>query len=84
MSVLSLRLPQSLHQKLAELAQSEGISINQLIASAAAEKVAALMTEAYLEERGLRGSRKRFDEVLAKVADIEPEKFDKLPPENGD
>jgi predicted HicB family RNase H-like nuclease len=31
MTALSLRLPQSLHQKVSELAEREGISINQLI-----------------------------------------------------
>ena len=45
MSALSLRLPQSLHRKLGEVAEREGISINQLISSAVAEKMSALMTE---------------------------------------
>ena len=78
MSTLSLRLPESLHQKLAELAKREGVSINQLINSAVAEKMAALMTEEYLEERAKRGSRKRFAKALSKVADIEPEDIDRL------
>jgi len=78
MSTLSLRLPESLHRKLAELAKREGVSINQLITSAAAEKVAALLTEDYLEERAKRASRKRFKKALAKVADIEPEDVDRL------
>lgn len=78
MSTLSLRLPESLHQKLAELAKREGVSINQLITSAVAEKMAALMTEEYLEERAKRGSRKRFAKALSKVADIEPEDIDRL------
>ncbi len=78
MSTLSLRLPESLHRKLAELAKREGISINQFISSAAAEKVAALLTEDYLEERAKRASRKRFGKALAKVADIEPEDVDRL------
>jgi post-segregation antitoxin (ccd killing protein) len=69
MSTLSLRLPESLHRKLAELAKREGISINQLINSAVAEKMAALLTEEYLEERGKRASRKRFTKALAKVSD---------------
>jgi predicted HicB family RNase H-like nuclease len=43
MSALSLRLPESLHRKLAEVADREGVSINQLINSAVAEKMAALM-----------------------------------------
>ena len=78
MSTLSLRLPESLHRKLAELAKREGVSINQLINSAAAEKVAALLTEEYLEERAKRASRKRFAKALSKVADIEPEDVDRL------
>jgi len=78
MSTLSLRLPESLHMKLAELAKREGVSINQLINSAVAEKMAALMTEEYLEERAKRGSKKRFAKALSKVADIEPEDIDRL------
>jgi hypothetical protein len=77
-STLSLRLPESLHRKLAELAKREGVSINQLISSAVAEKMAALMTEEYLEERAKRGSRKRFAKALAKVAAIEPDDLDRL------
>ena len=70
MSTLSLRLPESLHNQLRRLAKREGISINQFVASAAAEKVAALMTEQYLEERARRGSRERFREVLARTPDV--------------
>lgn len=78
MSTLSLRLPESIHRKLAELARREGVSMNQLINSAVAEKLAALLTEEYLEVRAKRGSRNRFDQALAKVADIEPEDVDRL------
>lgn len=78
MSTLSIRLPDSLHRYLKELAEQEGISMNQFITLAVAEKVSALKTVAYLEERSKRGSRKRFDRVLAKVPDIEPEVHDRL------
>ena len=67
MSTLSLRLPDSLHKQIRRLAKRDGVSINQLIASAAAEKVAALLTEDYLRERASRGSTDRFRAVLAKV-----------------
>lgn len=78
MSTLSVRLPDSLHKRLSALAAKEGISINQLINSAIAEKMAALMTVEYLESRARRGSRTRFDDALSKVADIEPEDIDRL------
>ena len=44
MSTMSLRLPESLHERARELAKREGVSINQLIATALAEKVSALDT----------------------------------------
>ena len=67
MSTISLRLPESLHKQARALAKKEDISINQLIATAVAEKMAALMTIDYLAERGARGSRKKFDAVLTRV-----------------
>lgn len=73
MSTLSLRLPDSLHRQLKELASREGISINQFVASAVGEKMAALLTADYLEERARRGSREKFEAVLAKVPDVPAE-----------
>ena len=80
MSTLSVRLPNSLHQRLRECAEREGTSINQLISSAVAEKLSALLTSEYLGERGRRGSRKKFEAALRTVPDVEPEQFDRLPP----
>ena len=78
MSTLSLRLPDSLHNQIRALAKKEGVSINQLLASAAAEKVAALLTEEYLEERAKRASGERFRAVLAKVPRVAPAPEDHL------
>ncbi|HFD39325.1 MAG TPA: toxin-antitoxin system HicB family antitoxin [Anaerolineae bacterium] len=78
MSTISLRLPNSLHGTVRELAKRESISINQFVTLAIAEKVSALMTEDYLEERAKRGSRSRFERAMAKVADVEPEAHDRL------
>ena len=78
MSTLSLRLPDSLHKQIKKLAKRDGISINQLVASAAAEKVAALLTEEYLAERARRGSRDRFHAVLAKVPASRPDRDDDI------
>ena len=78
MSSICLRLSESLHKRIRELAKKEGISINQLINSALAEKVSALMTVDYLEERAKRGSRGRFERALSKVKDIEPREEDRI------
>ena len=79
MSTLSLRLPDSLHVKVKELAERDDISINQFIATAVAEKMAALVTLDYLTERAQRGSRAAFDRVLAKVQSRAPLPGDEWP-----
>jgi uncharacterized protein (DUF1778 family) len=78
MGTLSLRLPESLHRRLSEVAEREGVSINQLISSAVAEKMSALLTEECLSTRAARGSRSRFLEALSKVPDAEPERNDRI------
>ncbi len=78
MSTLSLRLPNSLHQEVKSLAQKEGVSINQFISSAVAEKMSALLTESYLNDRSLRGDKKSFLEAMEKVPDVDPSDDDKL------
>ena len=78
MSALSLRIPKSLHEQIKQLAKRDGISINQFVASAAAEKMSALLTEEYIEARAKRASLKKFQKVLKKVPDSEPENYDRL------
>ena len=78
MSTLSLRIPNSLHEQIRKLARRDGISINQFLASAAAEKMSALLTEEYIEERAGRASLTKFRRVLKKVPDTEPEDFDRM------
>ncbi len=78
MSALSLRLPKTLHEQLRELAQEEGISVNQFVMLAVAEKVASISTIDYLEKRAKRGSREKFLEILSKAPAVEPEEFDRL------
>jgi len=52
------------------------VSINQLTTTALAEKMSALMTVDYLEERAARGDRGRFERTMAKVRDTEPDEGD--------
>ena len=76
MSTISLRLPESLHKKARDLAKKENTSINQLVSSALAEKVSALMTEEYLDERAKRASKNKFVKALSKVADVKADYMD--------
>jgi hypothetical protein len=79
MSKLSVKLPESLHEQLRDCANAAGTSVDQLVSSAVAEKVAALLGPDYLEARAKRGSRKKFIAALKKVPDVEPQEFDRLP-----
>jgi hypothetical protein len=78
MSALTIRLPDSLHRKIRDLAKEEGISLNQFMATAAAEKMAALMTIDYLKSEAALASREDFDSFLAAVPISEPLPEDRL------
>ena len=77
MSALSLRLPDSLHNRARILSKRDQVSINQFIASAVAEKISALETEEYLSQRANRASRKKFQAALSEVPDREPDQHDR-------
>ena len=70
MTALTVRLPNSAHQKIKELAEHDAISVNQFIASAAAEKMASVMTLEYLKAEGAKGKRSDFTHYLGRVPDV--------------
>lgn len=74
MSTMSLRLPDSLHKKAREISSKDGISINQFVTSALAEKISSFLAEEYLEERAARGNRSSFIKVLKKVKNKQPDR----------
>jgi len=78
MSTLSIRLPDTLHKKLKQLAKDEGVSMNQLINLAISEKMSSLLTVDYLKERAKQGSREDFERIMEQVPDVPPEDYDKL------
>lgn len=64
MGAINLQLPDSLHRQAKQLAQREGISVNQLIHTAVAEKLSELMNLEYLQERARRGDRDAFMAIM--------------------
>ena len=67
MSSLSLRLPDSIHRHLKRAAEVDGISINQFISLAVAEKLSALQTYDIIAERAKGASRESFLQAMALV-----------------
>lgn len=76
MTALTVRLPNSVHQKIKELAEREDISVNQFIASAAAEKMASIMTLDYLRLEASKGNRNDFTHYLSMVPDAPAQEGD--------
>jgi len=78
-SALTVRLPESLHKRIKDLARRDGYSINQFLATAAAEKMSALMTVEYLRDEAAKGSRVDFETFLNQVPSVEPVETDRIP-----
>lgn len=78
MNALTIRLPDSIHQTIKKLAKREGCSVNQFLASAAAEKMSALLTLDYLRAEAAEGRREDFESFLAAVPEAEPIETDRV------
>ena len=76
MTALTIRLPHSTHAKIRELAARDGVSVNLFIASAAAEKLAAVMTLDYLRQEAAQGQKSDFERFMRAVPDV-PDTHDK-------
>ena len=77
MSALTVRLPNSVHESIKELAKKDGISVNQFIASAASEKMAAFLTLEYLSKEAAGGKRSDFRRYLKRIPDVPADPGDK-------
>lgn len=80
-STYPLRLPASIKAEAERLAATEGTSLNQFVATAVAEKVAALRTASYFAERKGRVDWAAFDRLMAPPGGEAPRAGDELPPE---
>ncbi|PMB53720.1 hypothetical protein CEN39_02925 [Fischerella thermalis CCMEE 5201] len=78
MTNLNVQIPESLYKQMEALATKENMSIEQLVAVALSAQVSAWMTKDYIEEKARRGSWEKFQQVLTKVPDVEPDDDDKL------
>ena len=78
MSTLTVELPESLKNSIEALAAAEGYSVSQFMASAAGEKLAAVLTMDYLRREVNAGRREDFEKYLAAVPDIAPPENDRL------
>ena len=77
-SAYPLKLPTSVKNAAAQLAKADGVSLNQFIAAAVAEKVGSLRTaDAFLAERTGRAKPKNLLRYLRKAPMAAPAPGDK-------
>jgi hypothetical protein len=65
-SRFSLRLPRSLKQAALRLSKQDGTSMNQFVAMAVAEKVAAIDAVSFFETRRAKANLQAFDKLMAR------------------
>lgn len=72
MTTLHLTLPNSIQRHLQEMADKEGVPIDQFVLTAVAEKISALTAETYLRARADRADPDAFRAILDKVPQRTP------------
>ncbi|HEY2910566.1 MAG TPA: hypothetical protein VGI99_09985 [Gemmataceae bacterium] len=73
-------MPDFLLAAAGKLAQSSGgATVDQLLASALAEKLSAVESDGWLKERGERANRAAYEAALNRALDVESAECDRLP-----
>ncbi len=74
-SNIALRLQSSLFEEAKRVAGSEGVALNQFIDVAVAEKLSALRTADYFQERASRGNTAKAKRILKRAGKGNPPVF---------
>ena len=72
---VSVNIPEELYRQAREIADSQHLSVDDVISSVFAEHLAAWER---LKQRAARGSRESFLRVLDKAPDVEPDDYDRI------
>jgi len=73
-----LRLPRSIRADVERVSKREGISINQFVGIAVAEKLAMIEAETYFAERRARADPDPFDRLITRKTGEPPREADTL------
>jgi len=74
-----LRMPKSLKEAVERLSREDQTSMNQFVTTAVAEKVSALQTARFFEDRKARADFKAFDKIMKRKGGKRPRAGDELP-----
>ena len=78
MSTYPLRLPASVKAEAERVAAEDGTSLNQFVATAVAEKLAAMRTATFFEQRRGRGDSEAFRALLTRAGGEPPREGDEV------
>ena len=75
---INLRLPRSILAGIEKLSKQDGISINQFVSIAAAEKLAIMQAETYFAERIAKVDMAAFDRLMQRGGGEPPREGDEI------
>ena len=81
MSTITTEIPDPVLKSIQQMAKIEGVPVERLAALAIAQAVGAWgIQRSDFQARAMRGNREKFERVLAKIPDVEPEhEWDRVP-----
>ena len=72
LSTYPLRLPRSIRAGVERMSKQDGISINQFVSIAVAEKLAMIQAETFFAERSARADMAAFDNLMRRKSGEPP------------
>lgn len=77
-AVYQLRLPRSIKKAVERYAREDGVSMNQFMTTAVAEKLSALESARFFQDRYERMNLQKFDEIMFRKRGQPPREDDRI------
>jgi hypothetical protein len=78
LSTYPLRLPRSIRAGVEQMSKQDGISINQFVSIAVAEKLAMMQAQTFFAERSARADLAAFDRLMQRTGGQPPQSGDEV------
>ena len=78
MSAVTVNIPDSLRDRIERMADEDGVSVDSLILTIIAQRIAVADADSYVKMRGRRGSAESLKQILEAAPDVEPSPEDRL------
>jgi hypothetical protein len=84
MSTISIKIPDSVRNRVEDIAREDGVTVDDFVASVLLQRVAVANADSYVRSRAKSGSASQLVDLLGKAPNVVPDPADRIQNKEGE